>query len=191
MRVIAGTFRSRLLAAPRGTSTRPTSDQLRETLFNVLGPRVAGSRVADLYAGSGAVGIEAISRGAAHVYFSENSSTAAASIRGNLRSLDIRTGYTLEPGGTATLLKQLLVAATPLDLVFLDPPYEEAAEYSRTLSTFGNADSGVLLHPGSLVIAEHARKLPLLPAYGTLRCTRTLVQGDAALSFFTPAEPQE
>lgn len=189
MRVIAGQFRSRLLTTPPGTGTRPTSDRLRETLFNILGSRVAGSRFTDLYAGSGAVGIEAISRGAAQVYFAENSRSAAASIRANLQSLNVQTGYVIETGGTAMLLKQLQAESTPLDLFFLDPPYEAASEYSRTLTTLGAATPGLLLHADALVIAEHARKLPLLSGYGNLRCTRTLIQGDAALSFFAPTTP--
>ena len=187
MRVIAGTFRSRPLLAPRGLQTRPTSDRLRETLFNVIAFRVPGARFADLYAGSGAVGIEAISRGAQHVFFSENDALATATIRSNLRSLRIGSGFTLEPGGTPTLLKRVAATGEPLDLVFLDPPYDDAAEYTRTLLALGRADPGVLLHAESQVIAEHARKQPLEERYGALERTRTLVQGDAALSFYALA----
>src|SRR5271168_2399110 len=104
MRVIAGTFRSRQLIAPRGVRTRPTSDRLRETLFNVLGPRIAGARFADLYAGSGAVGIEAISRGAEHVWFAESSPAALTAIRGNLAKLKITGGYSIEDRSVAHLL---------------------------------------------------------------------------------------
>ncbi|MGI4758041.1 MAG: 16S rRNA (guanine(966)-N(2))-methyltransferase RsmD [Janthinobacterium lividum] len=191
MRVIAGTFRSRPLQAPRGTSTRPTSDRLRETLFNVLGARVPGARFLDLYAGSGAVGIEAISRGAAEVIFAEKHAPALAAIRANLRTLSIRAGFQVDAGGTATLLKRLGVEAlaksdfAPFDLVFLDPPYDDADEYRRTLTTLGEA---VFLHPGALVIAEHTRKQPLLDRYGNLARTRTLLQGDASLSFYAPSE---
>lgn len=185
MRVIAGIFRSRPLQTPRGLQTRPTSDRLRETLFNVLGPRIAGARFADLYAGSGAVGIEAISRGAGQVFFAEKHAAAAAAIRANLRTLSITGGWELETGGTAALLKRLspagtLLAAT-LDLVFLDPPYDDADEYHRTLTALG---AGALLHTDGLVVAEHTRKQPLLDRYGALCRTRTLLQGDAALSFY-------
>ena len=141
MRVIAGTFRSRALASPRGTETRPTSDRLRETLFNVIATRVSGARFADLYAGSGAVGIEAISRGATDVFFAEKSDAALAAIRANLRTLGIKGGFQIESGGTATLLKRL--RGQPLDLVFLDPPYEDAEAYSTTLSALAG---GELLH---------------------------------------------
>ena len=187
MRVIAGTFRSRPLQAPRGLSTRPTSDRLRETLFNMLGPGVVGARFADLYAGSGAVGIEAISRGATDVLFAEKNPGAIAAIRGNLRTLGIGGGFEIDFGGVSALLKRL-AGGKPLDIVFLDPPYEEAEEYQRTLSTLGE---GTLLHADSLVIAEHTRKQPLLDRYGVLRRTRTRLQGDASLSFYAPAIEEE
>jgi 16S rRNA (guanine966-N2)-methyltransferase len=181
MRVIAGTYRSRPLAAPRGLSTRPTSDRLRETLFNVLSQRIAGALFADLYAGSGAVGIEAISRGANEVLFAEKSAPAVAAIRGNLRALTIGKGFQIEAAGVATLLKRQ--AGKPMDIVFLDPPYEEAEEYRKTLASLGDP-AEELLHADSLVIAEHLRKQPLADRYGVLRRTRTLLQSDAALSFY-------
>ncbi len=186
MRVIAGTHRSRVLQAPRGTATRPTSDRLRETLFNVLASRVTEARFADLYAGSGAVGIEALSRGAAEVFFAETGRGALDSIRSNLRALQIANGFMLEPGGTSALLKRLAASGETLDLVFLDPPYDDAAEYTRTLTMLG---TGVVLHPESLVIAEHTRKANLLDVYGRLYRTRTLLQGDAALSFYAVLPP--
>jgi 16S rRNA (guanine(966)-N(2))-methyltransferase RsmD len=96
MRVIAGTYRSRPLTAPRGLATRPTSDRLRETLFNVLAPHIEGARFADFYAGSGAVGIEALSRGAAHVTFVESAAPAVAALRSNLAALGIREGFQTE-----------------------------------------------------------------------------------------------
>ena len=184
MRVIAGTFRSRLLAAPKGTGTRPTSDRLRETLFNVLAPRLAGCRFADLYAGTGAVGIEALSRGAAHVWFTENIPTAIASLRANLSSLGIVRGYTLEDRGTGALLTRLDKLGGPLDLIFLDPPYEAEAEYEATLGFLGSARGRSALAANALVVAEHASKTPLAARYGALVQTRTKKQGEAALSFY-------
>src|ERR1700679_1191343 len=133
MRVIAGEFRSRLLEAPRGITTRPTSDRLREALFNVIGPRVEGSRFVDLYAGSGAVGIEAISRGADFVWFAESARPAAAAIRANLSALKIAGGCALEDRGVAKLLQALLAKERAEDIVFLNPPYGEAEEYETTL----------------------------------------------------------
>ena len=180
MRVIAGTFRSRLLQAPRGSATRPTSDRLRETLFNVIAARVPGCYFADLYAGSGAVGIAAISRGAAHVTFAETAMPALTSIRVNLHSLGIADGFRIESGGAGPLLRG--TPAKLLDLVFIDPPYDDFNAYVHTLSALGS--TGVLLQPDALVIAEHRRKQPLEGIYGSLQRTRTLLQGDAALSFY-------
>lgn len=181
MRVIAGTFRSRQLAAPRGMATRPTSDKLRETLFNILASRVEDCRFVDLYAGTGAVGIEALSRGAAHVWFAEKAAPAVAAIRANLRMLGIESGYTLEPRGVRALLGRL---TGPVDLVYVDPPYEAEAEYAGTLNLLGGARGGEILAPDALVIVEHSSKDRLAERYGALTHTRLVKQGDAALSFF-------
>jgi 16S rRNA (guanine(966)-N(2))-methyltransferase RsmD len=181
MRVIAGTYRSRHLAAPPGLHTRPTSDRLRETLFNVLAPRIQGAYFADLYAGSGAVGIEAISRDARHVYFAEKAAPAAAAIRANLKSLGITGGYTLlERSVMAMLQKQ----TQPLDIIFLDPPYEAEQEYTSILHLLGSNATQSFLTPQSIVIAEHQRRTKLADSYGRLARYRLLEQGDAALSFY-------
>jgi 16S rRNA (guanine966-N2)-methyltransferase len=184
MRVIAGTYRSRLLAAPRGMRTRPTSDRLRETLFNILAPRVDGCRFVDLYAGTGAVGIEAISRGAEHVWFAENAAPALASLRQNLSALKISHGFTLEDRGVGAMLQRLGKLTQPIDLVYIDPPYEPEDEYSGTLNFLGSVRGREILAPDALVIAEHSSKNKLALRYGGLEQTRTLKQGDAALSFF-------
>jgi 16S rRNA (guanine966-N2)-methyltransferase len=184
MRVIAGTYRSRLLSAPRGTLVRPTSDRLRETLFNVIAPKVPGSRFADLYAGSGAVGIEAISRGAEHVWFAEKAPEAVRAIRANLASLKIAGGFALEDRGVGALLSRIATKGMALDVVFLDPPYEDENEYTGTLGFFGSERSRVLLAESAVVIAEHLKKKKLLDRFGRLERTRLLEQGDAALSFF-------
>jgi len=183
MRVIAGTYRSRLLSAPRGMLTRPTSDRLRETLFNVLAPRIAGSRFVDLYAGTGAVGIEALSRGAAHVWFAEDAKPAVVVLRQNLAALKITRDFTVEDRGVVALLKRIGALEQPVDLVFLDPPYEAEEEYSKTLNFLGQR-GGSVLAPHALVIAEHDSKNKLAERYGGLVQTRLLKQGDAALSFF-------
>ena len=187
MRVIAGVFRSRPLEAPRGTATRPTSDRLRETLFNVLAPRIPGARFADLYAGSGAVGIEAISRGAEHVWFAESSPAAITAIRGNLAKLKIGGGYSIEDRSVAHLLRSLIKAQRLLDIVFLDPPYEAAEEYSGTLSLLAREHAAVLA-PDAIVVVEHQKKAALAEKYGALEQTRVLKQGDAALSFYAVPE---
>ncbi|MEO6922934.1 MAG: 16S rRNA (guanine(966)-N(2))-methyltransferase RsmD [Bryocella sp.] len=187
MRVIAGTYRSRALQAPKGLATRPTSDRLRETLFNVLATRIVGAKFADLYAGSGAVGIEALSRRAEFCWFAEKEPKATAAIRANLAALKIAGGYALEDRGTQKLLQGLLTKNLPLDIVFLDPPYEAEAEYTTTLRTFAN-NAATLLAPGAVVIAEHARKQPTAEAYGSLTRYRLLEQGDAVLSFYAITE---
>lgn len=184
MRVIAGTYRSRPLAAPRGLDTRPTSDRLRETLFNILSPRLEDCRFVDLYAGTGAVGIEAISRGAAHVWFAENADSALASLRTNLSALKITGGYTVESRGVGAVLQKLGKLSQQINLVFLDPPYEAEAEYAGTLSFLGSARGREMLAPDALVIAEHNRKMKLAARYGALEHTRLVKQGDAMLSFF-------
>jgi 16S rRNA (guanine966-N2)-methyltransferase len=188
MRVIAGTYRSRQLNAPRGTATRPTSDRLRETLFNILHPRIEGARFVDLYAGTGAVGIEALSRGAAHVFFSENAAPALASLRENLKTLKVTRNHTIEDRGTGAALQQLTkLPATHspgVDIIYIDPPYEAEAEYESTLSFLGSARGRTILAPNAIVIAEHSSKSKLPARFGALEHYRLLKQGDAALSFY-------
>src|ERR1700731_1523493 len=145
MRVIAGTLRSRQLSAPRGMQTRPTSDRLRETLFNILASRLDGCRFVDLYAGTGAGGIEAISRGAEHVWFAENAEPALAALRQNLSALKITRGFTLEDRGVGALLQRLGKLSEPVDLVFLDPPYEAEDEYEGTLNLLGSVPGRTIL----------------------------------------------
>jgi len=183
MRVIAGKFRSRTLVAPRGLDTRPTSDRLRETLFNVLAPRIEGAAFLDLYAGSGANGIEAMSREATKVVFVEKAVPAVAAIRANLKSLEIREGWQLETRSAATAVTRLVEVKQCFDIVFLDPPYKAADEYALVLGLLGG-ESMALLAEGAIVIAEHHRKQRLEEEYGKLRRYRLLEQGDAALSFY-------
>jgi 16S rRNA (guanine966-N2)-methyltransferase len=184
MRIIAGEYRSRTLQAPPGFATRPTSDRLRETLFNVLAPRIEGALFLDLYAGSGAVGIEALSRGAARVVFAEQAPPALAALRANLTRLGIRDGFRIQSGSVSAFLRRVRLAAQQVfDLIFLDPPWDAAEEYAATLGLLGGTSSG-LLAPEAQVIAEHRRKQPLGDSYGSLHRTRLLEQGDAALSFY-------
>ena len=195
MRVIAGTFRSRPLTAPRGTATRPTSDRLRETLFNILTPHIEGARFADLYAGTGAVGIEALSRGAAHVTFVESAAPATAALRANLTALGIRENFQLDQRSVPLALRNLAARNEAGDnkergdprftLVYLDPPWEDVAAYTQSLNLLAQS-SAALLAPEALIIAEHARRgsVTLSDTYGTLHRYRILEQGDAALSFY-------
>ena len=185
MRIIAGKYRSRILKSLKGLALRPTSDRLRETLFNILGPAVAGSRFLDVFAGTGAVGIEALSRGAAHVTFLENHAPATKLIRQNLDSLNITSGYTILASDALTALQKLAAHHTPsapcFDFVFVDPPYAAHVDYARTLEFLATAN---FLASDALVIFEHHHKFQLTEQFDRLRRVRVLKQGDAALSFF-------
>jgi 16S rRNA (guanine966-N2)-methyltransferase len=185
MRVIAGKFRSRLLKSLKGLGLRPTSDRLRETLFNVLVDRIPNARFVDAFAGTGAVGIEALSRGAREVIFIENHVPAVALIRKNLQTLGIQSLASVLALDALRGLQRMAPnppAASPLvDIVFLDPPYAAAQEYRRVLTFLGTAP---FLGEGSLVIAEHRSSVELPETFGRLWRVRVLRQGDAALSFY-------
>jgi 16S rRNA (guanine(966)-N(2))-methyltransferase RsmD len=187
MRIIAGKYRSRTMSSLKGLALRPTSDRLRETLFNVLGNGVAGSRFLDVFAGTGAVGIEALSRGAAESIFIENHAPAAKLIRHNLDSLGITTGATILQADAVTALQKLAVRHTPaippINFVFVDPPYAAHADYARTLE-FLASNSANFLSPDALLIFEHHHKFSLPESSGRLHRFRVLKQGDATLSFF-------
>jgi 16S rRNA (guanine966-N2)-methyltransferase len=181
MRIIAGAYRSRVLEAPAGLATRPTSDRLRETLFNVLAPRIAGAAFLDLYAGSGAVGLEALSRGAQSVTFVERSPAAIKVLRSNLVRLGLSDRFSVGAASVNAFLRGK--RAETFDIVFLDPPYDAESEYAATLKALGDATAN-LLASDAVVIAEHRRKQRLEDRYGELERTRRLEQGDAALSFY-------
>jgi 16S rRNA (guanine(966)-N(2))-methyltransferase RsmD len=190
VRIIAGSLGSRRLEAPPGLATRPTSDRLRETLFNVLAPRIEGATFLDLFAGSGAVGMEALSRGAAQVEFVERAPAALKVLRGNLERLGIRAGFRIHACAVGAFLRRAAVSKPEshekrerYDVVFLDPPWDDAEEYAATLGLLGGSAAG-LLAADALVIAEHRRKEHLKDRYGSLERTRMLEQGDAALSFY-------
>jgi 16S rRNA (guanine(966)-N(2))-methyltransferase RsmD len=195
MRVIAGTYRSRPLTAPRGMATRPTSDRLRETLFNILALHIEGARFADLYAGTGAVGIEALSRGAAQVTFIESAASAIAALRANLAALGIHSGIHVEQRSVPAALRNLAARNALLGdelsrnarftLVYLDPPWEGAAAYTQSMAVLAKS-ADALLAPQAIVIAEHARRasVTLADTYDALHRYRILEQGDAALSFY-------
>ena len=188
MRVISGQYRSRPLKSLPGLDIRPTSDRLRETLFNVLTAgnpsALEGKLFFDLYAGTGAVGIEALSRGAEMVYFVESLKSATELIQQNLHSLGIKSNFEILKSEVIPALRLLDQRSIAADILFLDPPYRLAPEYHRTLA-FLAASS--LLREGSLVIAEHEKKFDPGDTAGQLRRSRTLKQGDAALSFYRMA----
>ena len=197
MRVIAGTYRSRILKSLKGLALRPTSDRLRETLFNVLGSGISGSRFLDVFAGTGAVGIEALSRGATHATFIENHAPSAAVIRKNLASLKITSGATVICADAVKAL-QSLAARIPAaesesnslqyDYIFVDPPWAATEDYSRVMSYLA---ASKILAPGGIAIVEHRKSFNISESYATLKRGRLLRQGDAALSFYrreTPAQ---
>lgn len=176
MRVIGGEFRSRRLKAPHGDSVRPTPDRLREALFNILAPRIEGTVFLDAYAGSGSVGIEALSRGARHAIFLEKSRPALRALEQNIRMLDIASRCEVHPGNAAPVITNF-----EADIAFLDPPYPREKEYELCLEALGQ-------QPRPLVIVQHASRFTrhLKDAYGTLRRVRILSQGDNSLSFYEP-----
>lgn len=185
MRVIAGKYKSRRLVTPAGLETRPTSDRLRETLFNVVAPRIEESVWLDLFAGSGAVGIEALSRGARSVYFVESSTAAARVIGKNLQTLAIEEGAEVIEREAAIALRMLDAQAVLCDFIFLDPPYRKMGDYEQVL---GFLSQSRLLGAGCQVIAEHDKHFDPGDAFGALQRYRMLRQGDAVLSFYTRAE---
>jgi len=172
MRVIGGEFRSRRLKSLPGPHLRPTPDRLRETLFDILAPRIEGVRFIDAYAGTGAIGIEALSRGAREAVFIERGRAAADVIHDNLKSLGIEARAQVFTGKALVVLERLKA-----DIVFLDPPYDMAAEYAAALALLGPA-------PPPLTIVQHDVRLNLREEYGRLKRTRTVRQGDNALSFY-------
>jgi 16S rRNA (guanine966-N2)-methyltransferase len=181
MRIISGSNRGRRIQTLKGMNLRPTSDQMRETLFDVLGPRVRDSRFLDAYAGSGAVGLEALSRGAREVVFVEHHRAAMEMIRKNLAALRVETGFRLLHSKVLTAIERLDEQGDPFDFAFLDPPYSEASEYHQVLRQLGRSR---LLIPASLVIAEHSRYYFLEDRYNQLEQTRTIRHGDAQLTFY-------
>lgn len=181
MRVIAGQYRGRTLKSPADTRTRPTSDRLRETLFNVLAPRIGEStRFLDLCAGTGAIGIEAMSRGAGFATFVDKSRRACALIEDNLDHLGIpedSTEIVCVPAETFVGREH----HNGWDIVYLDPPYD--IDYSTVLYEFGSEHS-VLLKDEGVLIVEHHSKMGMPDAVGQLRRWRILKQGDSSLSFY-------
>jgi 16S rRNA (guanine(966)-N(2))-methyltransferase RsmD len=172
MRVIAGEFRSRKLKSLAGLDTRPTPDRLRETLFDVLQTQIEGKLFVDAYAGTGAVGIEALSRGARRAIFLEKDRKAVEIIKENLDSLQLSGRAKVVHGSVA-----LMLAANSGDIVFLDPPYDREREYTAALQILAE-------NPPPLAIVQHSKFLELAESYGSLHRTRMLRQGDNVLSFY-------
>jgi len=174
MRIIAGEFRSRRLKSIPGAATRPTPDRLRETLFDILGQRIVGATFLDAYAGTGAVGMEALSRGAAHAFFLERHRGALEAIRQNLASLGVEARATVMAGPVLVTLPRLHA-----DIVFLDPPYDLEREYAAVLELLAET-------PPPIAVMQHSVRFALGDVYGVLRRARIVKQGDNALSFYIP-----
>jgi len=172
VRVIGGEFRSRVIKSVPGLDVRPTPDRLREALFNILAPRISGVVFADLYAGTGAVGIEALSRGASRAIFAETNRAAIGVLCENLKSLGLEGRAELRQGRATALIGRITA-----DIVFLDPPYDLHSEYETVLTKLGEI-------PPGLVIVQHDVRLKLAQTYGQLQQTRVLRQGDNCLSFY-------
>jgi len=181
LRVIAGSLKGRRLLAPTWAGLRPTSDKLRETLFDILAPRIAGARVLDGYAGTGALGIEALSRGAASVTFVEADRRAQALIERNLARCGIAGGYAIIRASVARALEQLRDGRfdAGFDIVLFDPPYEAGRDIDAMLLAAGD----VMASAGVLVL-EHASRLVPPPTAGRLVKTREVKAGDSALTFY-------
>jgi 16S rRNA (guanine(966)-N(2))-methyltransferase RsmD len=183
MRIIAGKYRGRRLKSPPSLQTRPTSDRLRETLFNILAPRIEGARFLDLCAGSGAVGIEAISRGAAHVTFVDRSRKMCELTEANLVALRVDENETEVVVSEAAefLRRRAKKDVGAFDIVFFDPPY--ASDYELVLHYVGE-HAARLLAEGAVMIVERHRKKDLKDKFALLIRYRTIKQGDSCLSFY-------
>ncbi len=181
MRIISGKFGSRQLAGSPPPGLRPTSDKLRETIFNILGPRVEASIFLDACAGMGGIGIEAISRGAQFVHFVESSRKACDIIRKNLSTLGVQSAYQLHPVELRRALHQFERDGIAFDIAFLDPPYDREDLYTMALEIFG---AGSLLRESGILMMEHSKRHELNSAAGVLRRYRLLNQGDSCLSFY-------
>ncbi len=180
MRVISGKLRGRKLRGPEGVELRPTGDRLKETLFNILGPGVSGATVLDVFAGTGAIGIEAISRGAAETVFIESTAAGYRLIRKNLDLCGIGVGYRILQQDVFTALRSLAREGFKANIVFFDPPYNWKPYHDLLDLVFKKA----LLSQPSRVIIEHHRKAVLPDSGEGYRRSRIVRQGDHLLSFF-------
>lgn len=179
MRIIAGSLKGRRLKTPTWEGLRPTSDQLRETLFNVIAARLAGARVLDGYAGTGAMGIEAMSRGAAHATFIESDRRAGQLIADNLGLCGLTEACAIIRASFERGVQAMRAGSgfVPFDVVILDPPYERDPVPALEAAV-------LVLAPHGLVIIEHAKRQPGPAVVGTLTRRRDLVSGDSALAFY-------
>jgi len=180
MRISAGEHRGRQLRSPRGTKTRPTSDRLRQALFNALGARIQGARVLDLFAGTGAVGLEALSRGASTATFVEVDRRAVASLRTNLTILNLAGRARVVVAEVLPTLARLQAGGEVFDCIFLDPPYAGDLP-ARCMETLAH---GGLLSENALLVAQTFHKTALPDRVGNLRQTWRRRHGESNLTFY-------
>ena len=180
MRVLAGAFKGRRLVTPRGSTTRPTADQVRIALMDTLMPRLPAARVLDLFAGAGGVGLEALSRGAAHTTFVERDARAVAALRANVETLEVAPQTRIERADVRAALDRLARDGATFDVVFLDPPYDE----DLVVPTLERLGASPVVAPEALVIAQHLTKRAPPEAVGRLHAYRTRRFGETTLTFF-------
>jgi 16S rRNA (guanine(966)-N(2))-methyltransferase RsmD len=181
MKIGSGIFRGRILKTPKGEATRPTSGMVRETLFNILARGIPDARILDLFAGSGSVGLEALSRGAEHATFVEKARPALASLRENIAMLGLAEHATVLPHPADRALADLAASGVSFDIIFLDPPFADAEAYARTLAAVAGSD---LLAEDGILIAQHDARLPLPEKVEKLERYRLQKIGDNALSMY-------
>jgi 16S rRNA (guanine(966)-N(2))-methyltransferase RsmD len=182
MRIIGGELSGRKLRAPRGQATRPTSDRVREAIFNILGPPAHDAHVLDLYAGAGGLGLEALSRGAAQATFVDHAALAARCLAANAEALGYGARACVVRASARTALGRLHQGGQRFAWIFVDPPYA-STEAEETLEALGGA-CGELLVEGGVVVVEHAHRRPLGERHGRLSCSDRRRYGDTDVSFF-------
>lgn len=191
MRIVAGTLKGRVIVAPKGRGVRPTLEMVREAIFDILGPTIADAVVLDLFAGSGAFGLEALSRGARHVVWVDDNPLACEAVRHNCEHLRIPAGqYEVLRMPAVDAVARLGMMQRRFDIVFVDPPYEAGIHDEVLLAL----DLARVVEPGGRVVAEHARRFPLSPVFGQLVQDKDRRYGDTGVAFYrstVDGTPQE
>lgn len=180
VRIISGLYRGRRLQTSSGLDVRPTSDRLRETLFNILAPQIRGAHFLDLCAGSGAIGIEALSRHATHITFVDQSRRVCDIIKANLQTLKIGDEARILNCEALAAIRQLEGEGETFDIIYFDPPY--ASELYEPV--LGRLTTSQIIGDGTLIIVEHRKKVRLESEYGKWKLYREVKQGEAALAFY-------
>lgn len=178
MRIIAGTFGGRRLHTPKGTAIRPTADRVREAIFSIIGSAVAGSEVLDLFAGTGAMGLEALSRGASRAIFVDQSRHAVQLIRFNVELCQVPDRVRVIHGSVNQVIRRLAAQREAFDLIFIDPPYGKSSIQQSLLIL------GEVVRSGTIVVAEHGSRDPLPVQIQEWSQTEERQYGDTTVSFY-------